>query len=751
MPLRAVRETGVKELQEKKKKQQNESDGGGGRMMVVGVKMDADSRELLTWSLVKLADAGDRVIALHVLPLTPLDSSEDGLSCSYSSLLSLIKAFDATLAVYEGFCNLKQVDLKMKIARGFSVRKVLVREALSYRAGKLVVGAAKHDRALGYSFNSIAKYCARKLPRDCSVFEVSNSKIVFKREASAPSQLVEDKETHREAKNIATAYAGGQALDRSYTKLLNARTRLSNLKKSSSSCLEIIEKDDRMKDLSLALVPERKGEPDSSSSISLLSHEEVRLGWPLLRKVVPPHTRTSSTDGSQISVVQWAMRLPSRFSAASTIHPDSKPMHSHIVEEEMEFPKELEHLLDKCSSVCRLFSYKELAHMTSGFSPGSLLSPICYLACRFDWINSNDKNLALDICETCTDKMIGKGGSSRVYKGCLSDGKELAVKILKSSADVMDEFVTEIEITTSLHHKNIVSLVGFCIEKENLILVYDFLSRGSLEDNLHGESLIENALGWPERYKVAVGIAEALNYLHGVSNAQPVIHRDVKSSNILLSKDFEPKLADFGLAKWASLSASQLICSDVAGTFGYLAPEYFAYGKVNEKIDVYAFGVVLLELISGRKPIDTGCPKGQESLVMWAMPILQGEGVTELLDPCLGKSYDEAQLESMILAISLCIKRASRSRPHMTLVLKLLQGDDEVLRWARLQVQNSKELDGLDDEGAFGNNNIQSHITLALEDIDDDSSSVSSIEPPIASLSLEEYLQGRWSRSSSFD
>ncbi|XP_074574530.1 protein kinase STUNTED-like [Curcuma longa] len=720
MPSRAVRETGVKELQEKK--QQNEAEGGGGRTMVVGVKMDADSRELLTWSLVKLADAGDRVIALHVLPLTPLDSSEDGLSCSYSSILSLIKEFDATLAAYEGFCNLKQVELKMKIARGFSVRKVLVREALSYRAGKLVVGAAKHDRALGYSFNSIAKYCARKLPRDCSVFEVSNSKIVFKREASVASQLVDDKETHREAKNITTAYAGGQALDRSYTKLLNARTRSSNLNKGSSGCLEIIEKDDTMKaatesekDPSLALVRERKGEPDSSSSISLLSHEEVRLGWPLLRKRVPPDTRTASTDGSHISVVQWAMRLPSRFSAASTVHPDSKPMHSHTVEEETEFPKELEHLRDKCSSVCRLFSYKELAHMTSGFSP---------------------------------DKMIGKGGSSRVYKGCLSDGKELAVKILKPSADVMEEFVTEIEITTSLHHKNIVSLVGFCIEKENLILVYDFLSRGSLEDNLHGESLIKNVLGWPERYKVAVGIAEALNYLHGAGNAQPVIHRDVKSSNILLSEDFEPKLADFGLAKWASLSASQLICSDVAGTFGYLAPEYFMYGKVNEKIDVYAFGVVLLELISGRKPVNTGCPKGQESLVMWAMPILQGGGVKELLDPCLGNSYNEAQLESMILAISLCIKRASRSRPHMTLVLKLLQGDDEVLRWARLQVQNSKELDGLDDE----NNNIQSHITLALEDIDDDSSSsVSSIEPPTASLSLEEYLQGRWSRSSSFD
>ncbi|XP_042418536.1 probable receptor-like serine/threonine-protein kinase At5g57670 [Zingiber officinale] len=723
MPAQELQPAGLKESQEKT--QPNEAGGGGGKTLVVGFKMEADSRELLTWALVKHADAGDRVVALHILPLTPPDASEDGLSCSYRPLLSLIKEFDAMLAVYEGFCNLKKVELKMKIARGLSVRKVLVREAISYRAGKLVVGVSKNDRGIGCSFNSVAKYCARKLPQDCSVYAVSNGKTVFKREASAASRLVEDKKTHNEVKIITTAYAGGQTLYRSYPKLRNARTRPSNLNKSSSVFCEIIERCDGSatqgiltveakeqrfvmsdKDPSLALVPERKPEPASasSSSISLLFHEEDSPGWPLLRKLVSPDTRAVPADGLKNSVLQWAMRLPSRFSAASTVHPDSKPMHSHFVEEEREFPKELEHLRDRCLSVCRLFSYDELAHMTSGFSP---------------------------------DKLIGKGGSSHVYKGCLSDGKELAVKILKPSVDVMNEFVTEIEIMTSLHHKNIVSLVGFCIEEGNLMLVYNFLPRGSLEDNLHGDSLSKNYLGWSERYKVAVGIAEALNYLHGASNAQPVIHRDVKSSNILLSEDFEPLLADFGLAKWASLSTSQLICSDVAGTFGYLAPEYFMYGKVNEKIDVYAFGVVLLELLSGRKPVSTSCPKGQESLVLWAMPILQGGEVKELLDPRLRTSYNEAQLECIILAISLCIKRASRSRPHITFVLKLLKGDDEVLRLAKSQVQNSKESEGLDDEGVFGNNDIQSHIALALEHIKDGSSSGSGIEPPIASLSLK--------------
>ncbi|CAL9121942.1 unnamed protein product [Musa textilis] len=787
-----MQERGGRELQEKKK--ENE-DGGGGKTVLVGIKMDADSRELLTWSLVKIADAGDRVFALHVLPSTPSDSSDASLGCS--SLLSLVKAFDAMLAVYEGFCNLKQVDLKMKIARGSSIRKVLVSEAIAYGASSLVVGVAKNSHGIGYSSTSIAKYCARNLPRACSVFAVSNGKTLFKREAlpaSQPSGRFDSRNSRvgcaqfcgdlptklnqiafpsitaqNRAKNAAAAVsAGQQALTRSYSKLLNTRPQksaaakgqrpgttantwsssprcLSNLKRSKSDSVNHIreERGSLQRNQSVALVPAKKPE-GPAIRICLLSADssEARPGWPLLRKAVLCNRRTASADGS--SVVQWAMRLPSRFSAASAVHPDHRPVNSDaradhrrdaecgtvvpaedtssplLHKEEHKIPKELEHLREKYSSICRLFSYKELGRMTSDFSP---------------------------------EQLIGKGGSSRVYKGCLPDGKELAVKILKHSEDVMNEFISEIEIITALHHKNVISLFGFCFENKDLVLVYDFLSRGSLEDNLHGESLNKHTLSWAERFKVAVGTAEALDYLHGgAGNMQPVIHRDVKSSNILLSEDFEPQLADFGLAKWASASASQLICNDVAGTFGYLAPEYFMYGKVNEKIDVYAFGVVLLELISGRKPVTTGCSKGPESLVMWATRILQAGEVKELVDPCLGSCYDRAELERMMFAASLCIKRAPCSRPRIALVLRLLQGDDDdVLRWARSQVSTSEESDGLDDEAAMfqSNSNIQSHINLALQDVDDDSMSISSTERP--NMSWEEYLRGRWSRSSSFD
>ncbi|WOL04081.1 putative serine/threonine-protein kinase PBL6 [Canna indica] len=614
-----------------------EEGGGGGKTVLVGIKMDADGRELLTWSLVKAADAGDRVVALHVLPSHSSDASLAGRA----SLLSLIKAFNAVLAVFDGLCELKEVDLEMKIAGGSSVRKVLVREAISVGASKLVLGVAKCNRAVVYPSTSVAKYCARKLPRACSVLAVSNGKTLFKRE----------EEEAAPAAHLAAVQRIRSEAD-------------------SESCS-----------------PQPVANPNQSSSNCCNTNSDAKKDQDSTSPELDANTTTKVGEDCGKA-------------------------------REIRIPRELEHLQQKYSSVCRVFSYMEVVHMTSDFSP---------------------------------ENLIGKGGSSHVYKGCLPDGKELALKTLKSSKDEMGEFASEIEILTALQHKNIVSLLGFCCENDKLTLVYNFLPRGSLEDNLHGWS---SKLGWDERFKIAVGVAEALSYLHSTSDSQSVIHRDVKSSNILLADNLEPQLADFGLAMWASASASQLICNDVAGTFGYLAPEYFMYGKVNEKIDIYAFGVVLLELVSGRKPVTSGCPKGQESLVLWAMPILQGGKFEELVDPCLGATYEKGQPERMVLTASLCIKQSPRSRPPMTIVLKLLQGndnDDDVLQWTRSQNVTPVEVDEFDEEAVLKNNNMQSHINLAMQDVEDDTFSISSIEPPTANMSMEEYLRGRWSRSSSFD
>ncbi|KDP32865.1 hypothetical protein JCGZ_12157 [Jatropha curcas] len=747
----------------------------GGQAVMVGVKLDSQSRELLTWAMVKVAQPGDTVIALHVLGNNEIVDRE-----GKSSFLSLVKAFDSVLAVYEGFCNLKQVDLKLKICRGSSIRKILVREANSYSAKKIIVGAAKSHHTIR-SPTSVAKYCARKLSKDCSVVAVDNGKIVFQRAGSlakiGDSNGTDDNHHRNSIFNVIhrsiSSSKSSKVLNESITNgALNfeegndpflqqalAKARPNSLgsimKKNCSvcgaidnstdnSCNQTAKKSSSDDCKSLALVPVSKLKEPSSSVSSLITQvPELKPGWPLLRRPILPNQAGASERSSvrQISVVQWAMRLPSRQFSSSIPNLDHRQNGSDKNEDQCSLdgesgaivpvdaesmtippspdqnskvlPKELEGFHEKYSATCRLFKYQELLSATSNF---------------------------------LAENLVGKGGSSQVYKGCLPDGKELAVKILKQSEDVLKEFVLEIEIITTLNHKNIISLLGFCFEDNNLLLVYDFLSRGSLEENLHGNRKDPLAFGWSERYRVAVGVAEALDYLHN-GTAQPVIHRDVKSSNILLSDDFEPQLSDFGLAKWASTSSSHIISTDVVGTFGYLAPEYFMYGKVNNKIDVYAFGVVLLELLSGRKPISNNHPKGQESLVLWAKPILNDEKFSQLLDPSLGDDYDHDQMERMVLAATLCVKRSPRARPQISLVLKLLQGDTEVMKWARLQVNTAEEPEMLDDD-VCPRSNLRSHLNLALLDVEDDSLSLSSNEQTV---SLEDYLQGRCSRSSSFD
>ncbi|KAI3445099.1 hypothetical protein Pfo_001764 [Paulownia fortunei] len=668
--------------------------GSGGAVVVVGVKMDSRSRELLTWALVKVAQSGDRVIALHIL-----DPDADK-----SSLLSLVKTFDSVLTAYEGFCNLKQVDLKLKVCKGSPVRKILFREVNSCGATSLILGTSEVHHKIR-SRISVAKYCAKNLQKNISVVCVDNGKIVFQRES-----------------NVSTVSLFG-SLDVSESKLKRRKT----LPKSPLSLppQRVLSSLSGSENISMALVPLKTQEMTESKS-----------GWAALRRVFLHGRRTTETSSTKkSSMVQWILKLPSRQSVAAIYpyqkqitapdkdesHLDLDPEKGAIVLYSADtnsvpysskiFSEELKALGEKYSTTCQLFSYQELLLATNNFIP---------------------------------ENLIGKGGSSQVYRGCLPGDKELAVKILKPSEDVLKHFVSEIEIITSLHHKNIISLVGFCFEEERLLLVYNLLSRGSLEDNLHGAEKSENLFGWEERYKVALGVAEALDHLH--NTAESIIHRDVKSSNILLSDAFEPQLSDFGLATWASSCSHHMGTSDVAGTFGYLAPEYFVHGKLNEKLDVYAFGVVLLELLSGRKPIDNGSPKGQESLVMWAKHILKEGKISELQDPKLVKTYNHEQYEIMVLAATLCIRHAPQSRPEISLVLKLLQGDPEVVKWARQETKTSEDFNVISSEQSA--TNIQSFINLALLNLEDDSASISSTEQ---NISVEDYLRGRWSRSSSFD
>ncbi|VAH55756.1 unnamed protein product [Triticum turgidum subsp. durum] len=312
---------------------------------------------------------------------------------------------------------------------------------------------------------------------------------------------------------------------------------------------------------------------------------------------------------------------------------------------------------------CRFFTYEEMHNITNGFS---------------------DQNL------------LGEGGFGSVYKGCLPEGREVAIKKLKDGSGQGErEFQAEVEIISRVHHRHLVSLVGYCISGDQRLLVYDFVPNDTLHYHLHGHPRI--------------------------------IHRDIKSSNILLDNNFEAQVADFGLARLAMDFATH-VTTRVMGTFGYMAPEYASSGKLTEKSDVFSFGVVLLELITGRKPVDASNPLGDESLVEWviicvpcevvnqptensfrhnpvvtlvykidplwsatfpdphsylqARPLLtqalETGNAGELLDPRLDKNFNEVELFHMIEAAAACIRYSAARRPRMSQVVRALDSLTDV-------------------------------------------------------------------------
>ncbi|EXB55396.1 putative receptor-like serine/threonine-protein kinase [Morus notabilis] len=294
--------------------------------------------------------------------------------------------------------------------------------------------------------------------------------------------------------------------------------------------------------------------------------------------------------------------------------------------------------------IWKCFSFKEISLATNGFTP---------------------------------ENLVGKGGYAEVYRGVLSSGEEIAVKRLtKTSSDERKEkdFLTEIGTVGHVRHRNVLSLLGCCIDN-GLYLVFQFSSRGSVASLFHDENL--RPMEWKMRYKIAVGTARGLNYLHKGCQRR-IIHRDIKSSNILLTADFEPLISDFGLAKWLPSQWTHHSIAPIEGTFGHLAPEYYMHGIVDEKTDVFAFGVFLLEIISGRKPVDAS----HQSLHSWAKPILKQGEIEKLIDPKLGGAYDASQLKRLAFAASLCIRAAPKWRPTITKVLEVMEeGEIEEEKW----------------------------------------------------------------------
>ncbi|KAJ3672324.1 hypothetical protein LUZ60_007045 [Juncus effusus] len=268
---------------------------------------------------------------------------------------------------------------------------------------------------------------------------------------------------------------------------------------------------------------------------------------------------------------------------------------------------------------------------------------------------------------------IGEGGFGSVYKGHLESGQTVAIKQLKQNGDQgTQEFMVECLMLMLLHHPNLVRLIGYCADGDERILVYEYMSQGSLEKHLFNVPPNRTPLDWNIRMKIAVGAARGLTYLHEKVNP-PVIYRDLKSSNILLDSDFNPKLSDFGLAKLGPTGDNTHVSTRVMGTYGYCAPDYVMSGKLNVKSDVFSFGVVLLELVSGRKAFDLSRERGEQSLIVWSRPFLNSRGYMNLADPLLNGCYPHRPLFQLAEVISHCLVEQAHMRPSMNLVTSALE------------------------------------------------------------------------------
>ncbi|KAH1100767.1 hypothetical protein GLYMA_13G104300v4 [Glycine max] len=286
--------------------------------------------------------------------------------------------------------------------------------------------------------------------------------------------------------------------------------------------------------------------------------------------------------------------------------------------------------------------------------------------------STNDIKKATD--DFHASRILGEGGFGLVYSGILEDGTKVAVKVLKREDHHGDrEFLAEVEMLSRLHHRNLVKLIGICIENSFRSLVYELVPNGSVESYLHGVDRGNSPLDWGARMKIALGAARGLAYLHEDSSPR-VIHRDFKSSNILLEDDFTPKVSDFGLARTATDEENKHISTRVMGTFGYVAPEYAMTGHLLVKSDVYSYGVVLLELLTGRKPVDMSQAPGQENLVAWARPLLTSkEGCEAMIDQSLGTDVPFDSVAKVAAIASMCVQPEVSNRPFMSEVVQALK------------------------------------------------------------------------------
>lgn len=294
---------------------------------------------------------------------------------------------------------------------------------------------------------------------------------------------------------------------------------------------------------------------------------------------------------------------------------------------------------------------------------------------------------------------IGEGGFGSVFRGRLKDGTVVAVKVLSAnSGQGIREFVNEITSISDIVHENLITLVGCCAEGSHRILVYNYLENNSLSYTLLGSGRSNIRFNWKARVKIAVGVACGLAYLHEELRP-PIIHRDIKASNILLDKDLTPKISDFGLARLLPPNATH-VSTRVAGTIGYLAPEYAVRGQVTKKSDIYSFGVLLLEIVCGRCNYNSRLPQGDQFLLETIWTYYDQGKLEEIIDAEVGEDLNVKEACRFLKVGLLCTQDAMKLRPNMTKIIQMLTGEKGVPmdRVTKPVVIGDSDLNGNNDQ-----------------------------------------------------
>ncbi|KAJ3682057.1 hypothetical protein LUZ60_014630 [Juncus effusus] len=309
------------------------------------------------------------------------------------------------------------------------------------------------------------------------------------------------------------------------------------------------------------------------------------------------------------------------------------------------------------------------------------------------------------------ENVIGEGGYGIVYRGVLKDQNIIAIKnLLNNRGQAEKEFKVEVEIIGRVRHKNLVRLLGYCMEGAYRMLVYEYVDNGNLDQWLHGDVGEKSPLTWEIRMNIMLGTAKGLAYLH--EGLEPkVVHRDVKSSNILLDRQWNPRVSDFGLAKLLC-SERSYVTTRVMGTFGYVAPEYASTGMLNERSDVYSFGVLIMEIITGRSPVDYSRPHSEVNLIEWLKNMVAERKAEMVVDPKIPEKPSSKALKRALLVALRCVDPDALKRPKMGHVIHMLEmedlvGKDEHKMGRDASSQSSNRYNTM-EEGSFRNRDNQS-------------------------------------------